>query len=66
MRGDYDMDRKRATEITSLPDMVTVNYNGEPIYIEKINPTKDTASVHYISQPGNSQEVALTQLVEAK
>lgn len=60
------MNRNRATEITSSPEMVTVNYNGEPVYIEKVNPTKDTASVHYLSQPANSQEVALTQLVEAK
>jgi small acid-soluble spore protein H (minor) len=66
MRGVYYMNRSRASEITSLPDMITVNYNGEPVYIEKINPTKDTASVHYLSQPQNSQEVSLTQLVEAK
>ena len=60
------MDRKRANEIKSSPDMVNVSYNGEPIYIEDINPNKDTASIHYLSRPENSQEVHLTQLVEAK
>lgn len=58
------MDRKRATEIISSANMVDVTYNGKNIYIEKINTVKDTASVHYLDQPHNTQEVNLTQLVE--
>jgi small acid-soluble spore protein H (minor) len=60
------MDRSRATEIVSLPEMVNVTYNGSPIYIEAVNPTKDAASIHYLDQPHNSKEVSLTQLVETK
>lgn len=60
------MDRKRATEITSSAEMINVTYDGRPVYIENVNPNKDYASVHFLNQPHNSQEVSLTQLVEAK
>ena len=58
------MDRQRAKEIASSLEMANVTYNGAPIYIENVNPTRDMASIHYLNQPGNSQEVQLTQLVE--
>ncbi|MDD3172539.1 MAG: H-type small acid-soluble spore protein [Herbinix sp.] len=58
------MNRTRASEIASSAEMVNVNYDGRPIYIEHINPNRDTASIHFLSQPENSQEVQLTQLVE--
>jgi H-type small acid-soluble spore protein len=60
------MDRKRVQEIKDSPDMVPVFFNERAIYIEDINPTKDAASVHYIDQPSNSEEVPLFQLVEGK
>jgi small acid-soluble spore protein H (minor) len=60
------MDRKRAQEIASSPDMINVTYNGDSIYIEDINPNKDTASIHNLNQPHYSHEVSLTQLVESK
>ncbi len=60
------MDRQRAREIATSPEMIDVNYDGRLVYIEDINPTKDCASIHFINQPGYSQEVSLTQLVEAK
>ncbi len=58
------MDKKRAKEIASSPEMINVSYNGDSIYIEDINPTKDYASIHLLNQPEFSQEVHLTQLVE--
>jgi small acid-soluble spore protein H (minor) len=60
------MDKRRATEIASSPEMIHVTYNGEPIYIEDVNPNKDKASVHYLNRPDYSQEVELVQLVESK
>ncbi|HWT74286.1 MAG TPA: H-type small acid-soluble spore protein [Mobilitalea sp.] len=60
------MDRKRATEIASSRETLDVTYNGRLIYIENVNPGKDTASIHYLNQPSFSQEVHLTHLVEAK
>jgi len=58
------MDKKRAKEIAASPEMIHVDFNGESVYIEDINPTKDYASIHLLNQPGYSQEVSLTQLVE--
>ena len=60
------MDVRRATEIADSPTMVTVTLNNRPIYIEQINASNVTASVHYLDQPQNTQEVHLTQLVEMK
>lgn len=60
------MDKRRASEITASQDMIDVTYNGNLVYIENINPTKDAASIHLLNQPENSQEVHLTQLVEVK
>jgi small acid-soluble spore protein H (minor) len=58
------MNKSRAKEICSSPDMVNVTYNGDPVYIEAVNPNKDTASIHYLNRPENSKEVHCTQLVE--
>jgi small acid-soluble spore protein H (minor) len=53
-------------EISSSKEMIDVTYNGQRVYIENVNTNKETASVHYLNQPATSQEVRLTQLVEAK
>ncbi|MBH1940927.1 H-type small acid-soluble spore protein [Mobilitalea sibirica] len=58
------MNRSRAKEIVTSPEMVNVTYDGQPIYIENVNPTRDTASIHFLNRPEYSQEVHLTQLVE--
>lgn len=60
------MDKNRAAEIASSLEMIDVTYNGNPIYIEKINPNKEAASIHYLNRPEFSQEVSLSQLVETK
>lgn len=60
------MDRNRAKEIASSLEMLHVTYNDQPIYIESVNPNKDTASIHSLKRPNSSQEVQLTQLVETK
>jgi small acid-soluble spore protein H (minor) len=60
------MDKRRASEITASQNMIDVTYNGRLVYIENVNPVKDKASIHYLDQPEFSQEVQVTQLVEAK
>lgn len=60
------MNQQRAKEIAASREMIHVTYNGDPIYIENINSTKDTASIHLLNRPEYSQEVHLTQLVEVK
>ncbi|HEX3022751.1 MAG TPA: H-type small acid-soluble spore protein [Lachnospiraceae bacterium] len=58
------MDRTRAKQISSSLEMANVCYNGEQVYIESVNPNKDTASIHLLNRPQQSQEVALTQIYE--
>lgn len=58
------MDKRRAKEIASSPIMVNVTYNGTPIYIESVNDNKETANIHPLNQPNNSQEVSITNLLE--
>lgn len=60
------MDVRRAREIASSADMINVTYDERPIYIEDVHAKKDTASIHFLNQPGYSQEVSLKQLVESK
>ncbi len=59
------MDIKRAAEIITMRDMVDVTCNGGRVYIEDVNVASDTATVHYLDEPNNSQEIAVSQLVEA-
>ena len=58
------MDKKRAKEIASSPNMINVTCNGEPIYIENINDTRNTAQIHSLNNPENKKEVALSSLTE--
>ena len=58
------MDKERAKEIASSPEMVNVTYDGRPVYIEDVNPNRDGASIHFLNQPHYSQEVNVTHLVE--
>ncbi|GKU24953.1 H-type small acid-soluble spore protein [Clostridium folliculivorans] len=58
------MDRKRAEEILSSPDVINVTYEGEQIYIEKIDDNKEIAYIHPLNQPTGSQEVPLVSLQE--
>jgi small acid-soluble spore protein H (minor) len=58
------MDKTRAQEIAASPVMADVTYNGTRIYIEAVNATKNTASIHPLNERNNSQEVSLTSLIE--
>lgn len=58
------MNQNRAKKIVSSPTMVDVSYNGTPIYIDSVNSIKGTATIHPLEQPGDRQEVLLTNLVE--
>jgi small acid-soluble spore protein H (minor) len=57
------MDAKRVREIAASPVMVSVNYNGVPIYIESVM-NDSTAMVHSLGNPGYRQQVSLSNLIE--
>ncbi len=58
------MDKRRAKEIAASPVMINVTCNGEPIYIENINDTRNTAQIHPLNDPERKKEVSLSSLVE--
>jgi len=58
------MDKRRAQEIATSREMANVTYNEDQIYIESINESKNTASIHFLDNPGVSKEVSLSSLIE--
>lgn len=58
------MDKRRAQEIATSREMANVTYNEDQIYIESVNESKGTASIHFLDNPGISKEVSLSSLTE--
>ncbi|GAA0725077.1 hypothetical protein GCM10008905_19830 [Clostridium malenominatum] len=58
------MNNQRAKNIIASSDMITVTYNGTPVYLEAVNDNNNTAKIHYLDHPENKQEVPLDNLVE--
>lgn len=58
------MDKQRAREISTSLEMANVTYNGSNIYIEQVNDNNNSASIHFLNNPQNSQEVSLNDLIE--
>lgn len=58
------MNKQRAEEIVSSPDMVRVTYNGDPIYIQNVDDKQDTARIYPLDDPENEQSVPLNLLKE--
>ncbi|CAK6477442.1 small acid-soluble spore protein H [Peribacillus castrilensis] len=58
------MNAQRAEEIASSPNMVTVTYNEESIYIEHVDKQNGTATIHPLDDPNKKQSVSVTSLQE--
>lgn len=58
------MDKQRAQEIASSPEMVNVTYRENPIYIQHVDENKETAIVYPLHAPENEKEVPLNSLIE--
>ena len=58
------MDAKRAIEISSSQNMISVSYNGEPIYIEHVDQSNGLATVHPLDDPTTKQSVSVAELAE--
>lgn len=58
------MDTQRAKEIVASPVMVKVTYNGTPVYMENVNDSQQSCTVHYIKSPSRKLDVSLQQLIE--
>ena len=58
------MNVQRAQEIASSPSMEHVEYNGVPIYIQRVDEQNETARIYPLDQPDQEQEVPLRSLTE--
>ncbi|KRF54802.1 acid-soluble spore protein H [Bacillus sp. Soil745] len=58
------MNAQRAEEIASSPNMVTVTYNEESIYIEHVDEQNGTATIHPLDDPNKKQSVSVNSLQE--
>ncbi|MES9683747.1 small acid-soluble spore protein H [Bacillus sp. AFS001701] len=58
------MNKQRAQEIASSPEMANVTYNGMPIYIQHVDETNETARIYPLGQPDREEEVSINSLSE--
>ncbi|MBO1005118.1 H-type small acid-soluble spore protein [Pseudogracilibacillus auburnensis] len=58
------MNKQRAEEIAQMPEMKRVSYNGQSIYIQRVNEDNETARIFPLEDPLNEFDVQLSDLVE--
>ncbi|MBA2939577.1 H-type small acid-soluble spore protein [Paenibacillus sp. CGMCC 1.16610] len=58
------MNKSRALEIASSPEMAHVTFNEIPIYIQTVDEKNETAMVYTLDEPVLEQEVPLINLIE--
>lgn len=58
------MNKQRAQEIASSPEMANVTYNGTAIYIQNVDEKRETARIYPLGQPESEQEVSVNELIE--
>ncbi|WP_084315734.1 small acid-soluble spore protein H [Thalassobacillus devorans] len=58
------MNAQRAQDIAFSSDMANVTYNGESVYIEHVDETNGTATIHPLHSPENKQSVPVDSLQE--
>lgn len=58
------MNYQRAKEIVSSPDMVNVTHENTPVYMEMVNDSNQTCTIHYLNQPNRKMNVPLSSLIE--
>lgn len=58
------MDIQRAKEIINSPSMINVNYHSIPVYLQKVHPENETATIFPLDEMENEQIVDLDGLIE--
>jgi small acid-soluble spore protein H (minor) len=60
------MQVQRAQEILTLDNKIDVELNGVPVWIDSVDPQKETAKVHNEENPGETKIVSVEQLQEVR
>lgn len=63
-KGGANMDAKRAQEISYSQSLVSVSYNGDPVYIEHVDQSNGQVTIHPLDNPASKQSVSVTDLAE--
>ncbi|PGT81710.1 MULTISPECIES: H-type small acid-soluble spore protein [Bacillaceae] len=58
------MNVNRAKEISSMGEMVNVQFEGESIYIQSVNEEQETARIFPINNPQAEKNVPVDRLTE--
>jgi small acid-soluble spore protein H (minor) len=58
------MKLSRAQEIVESKQKIEVKYQGNPIWIDRIDEMNETVTMHLESDPERSQEVPVGQITE--
>ena len=58
------MNSQRAKEIAESPVMANVTYEGEPVYIQRVDEQNQLARIFPLSEPQNEKDVLVEQLEE--
>lgn len=58
------MNKRRALEIASSPDMKNVTHNGNQVYIQHVDEQNHTARIFPLDEPENEFDVQLESLHE--
>ena len=58
------MDVQRAKQIFESPDMIPVQLDGKPVWIEKVDVANKMATVQVESNPLNTKTVSVDRLQE--
>lgn len=62
--GGENMNSHRAQEISNSKNMISVSYNGDPVYIEHVDQSNGHVTIHPLDDPTSKQSVAVTELIE--
>lgn len=63
-KGEDEMNLIRAKEIASMGEMVNVQYEGEPIYIQSVDEEQGTARIFPLNNPQSEKNVPVEGLLE--
>ncbi len=58
------MNSQRAKEIIESPETIAVTYNEEPIYIQNVDESNETARVSSLNNPEIELDVPIRMLIE--
>lgn len=58
------MDIQRAEQILASSSIINVTHNGQSVWIDQVDATSQTATVHAANNPSDTRTVSLNQLME--